>query len=124
MIFLLDENFPKAAEEFLKPLGHECFDFRGTSSEGIDDDQVVQLAKVREAVILTTDRDFYHTLQLRYPDHSGVVVVALKQPNRSAILKRLEWFLTHIPEDQWRGRSFQLRDTTWTSKPPLIIKSD
>jgi predicted nuclease of predicted toxin-antitoxin system len=124
MIFLLDENFPKAAGEVLKKFGHECFDFRGTTSEGADDDQVVQMAKERKAVILTTDRDFYHTLQLQYPDHCGVVVVALKQPNRAAILKRMEWFIRNIPEDQWRGRSFQLRDKTWASKPPLEIANE
>jgi predicted nuclease of predicted toxin-antitoxin system len=106
MIFLLNENFPKAAGDLLEKLGHVCFDFWGTECEGIDDNQVVQMAKNRGAVILTTDRDFYHSLHLQYPDHAGVVVVALKQPNRSAILKRLEWFLTSIPGDQWRGEAF------------------
>ena len=59
MKFVLDENFPKSAVEFLENRRHECFDFRGTDAEGSEDSEVVQMAKDREAVILTTDRDFY-----------------------------------------------------------------
>jgi predicted nuclease of predicted toxin-antitoxin system len=119
MRFFLDENFPKSAAKVLEDLGHECDDPRGTDLEGSDDSVLVEEARRLGAIILTTDRDFFHTLRHQYPDHSGVVVVALKQPNRAAIIKRLKWLLENIPEEQLAERAFQLRDNTWAVQPPL-----
>jgi hypothetical protein len=48
------------------------------------------------------------------------VVIALRQPNRSLIAQKLEWFLANVSEDQWKNRVFQLRDTTWLTRPPII----
>ena len=48
------------------------------------------------AVILTSDRDFYHTVPLIHPEHCGIIVVALRQPNRKAILTRLQWFFENF----------------------------
>lgn len=45
MRFLLDENFPKSAKDALSASGHEVFDFRGTSEEGMDDPLVFKKAQ-------------------------------------------------------------------------------
>ena len=71
------------------------------------------------AVLLTTDRDFFHTLRHQYPNHAGLVVIALNQPNRAAILGRLQWFLETIDAKHFTRRAFQLRDKTWVAQPPL-----
>ena len=63
MKFFLDENFPKAAGKLLESLGHEWFDPRGTDLQASEDSAFVREAKQLGAVILTTDRDFFHTLQ-------------------------------------------------------------
>ena len=117
MKFFFDENFPKAARDMLVGAGHECFDPRGTDLEGVADFILVEEARKIGAVILTTDRDFFHTLGCQYPDHAGIVVIALKQPSRVAILDRLEWFLNHIAEEDIAGHAFQLRDKTWLVRP-------
>ena len=119
MKFLLDENFPKAATTILEHFGHEWHDPRGTDLEGSDDSNLLEVAQASGAVILTTDRDFYHTLRHQYPNHAGLVVIALKQPNRTAILKRLQWLLETIDAEQFPGRAFQLRDKSWMAQPPL-----
>jgi len=119
MRFFFDENFPKAARDLLEAKGHECFDPRGTDLEGVVDSVIVEKAREIGAIILTTDRDFFHTLEGLYPTHAGMVVIALKQPSRSAILHRLEWFLDYVSEDDMVGRAFQLRDKTWLARPPL-----
>ena len=62
MRFLLDENFPKAAGDLLRVKGHEVFDPRGTRLEGASDNHIVEEACRLGAVILTTDRDFFHTI--------------------------------------------------------------
>jgi len=119
MKFLLDENFPKAAVALLESAGHEVFDFRGSGDEGIEDSEVFQKAQSLKAILLTTDRDFFHTIPHLFENHHGVVVIALRQPNRKAILSRMEWILSQISEHQFNNRVFQLRDSTWLAYPSI-----
>lgn len=121
MKFFLDENFPKAAHPLLKNLGHEIFDLRGTSREGAADTEIFQEAQDCEAVFLTTDRDFFHTVPHLYSRHEGVVVIALRQPNRANILDKLSfsWIIDHLAPQDFKNRVIQMRDKTWISIPPL-----
>ena len=119
MTFLLDENFPRAARVFLEERSHVVLDFREIGKEGAADSEVFKLAHSESAIILTTDRDFYHTLGRQHPDHLGIIVVALKKPTRSAILERLAWLLDHLPHESISRRAFQLRDHAWQVYPPL-----
>ena len=77
------------------------------------------LALERKAIVLTTDRDFFHTLSSAFPLHHGIVVVALKRPTRKLILERLKWLLSEMKEESFAGRAFQLRDKVWMAFPPL-----
>lgn len=117
MRFFLDENFPKAAARLLIALGHEVDDIRGTDREGADDDSIFGMAQARGAVFLTTDRDFFHTVPHTEPRHRGVVVIALRQPNRERILSRISWFMEHFGESDLRNRVFELRDRTFVVFP-------
>lgn len=119
MIFLLDENFPKAAVAVLENYGHSVHDVRGTALEGAEDHTLLEEAQRLGAVLLSTDRDFFHTLRHLYPQHAGLIVIALKQPSRASIIGRLQWLLENVPEHQLPGRAFQLRDDTWIIQPPL-----
>lgn len=119
MKFFLDEKFPKAAASLLEQYGNEVHDSRGTELEGAAVRRIVEEAQRLGAVILTTDRDFFHTLSHQFPGHDGVVVVALKQPNRAAILERLQWLLQNVPVSAYSGRAFQLRDKSCIARPPL-----
>lgn len=123
MKFYFDENFPKSAADLLESLGHEWVDPRGTALEGAEDFVLWNEAKKENAVLLTTDRDFFHTFHDQNPDHPGVVVIALKKPNRAAILARLNWLLGRLKEKEFRGRAFQLRDETWIARPPLPLET-
>jgi len=113
MRFLLDENFPKAAASLLASMGHEAIDIRGTAHEGSGDAALFGIAQEARAAILTTDRDFFHTVPLLHSHHHGVVVFALRQPNRASILARLTWFLEHFGAGSLEDKVFQLRDETY-----------
>ena len=119
MNFLLDENFPKAVRPILEQLGHTVLDFREIGTIGAADKEVIRLALKSEAAILSTDRDFFHTLGRQYSGHCGIVVVALRKPSRIAILDRVHWFLKNIDLENLNGRTFQLRDNTWMVYPPI-----
>ena len=117
MKLLLDENFPAAAARLLRERGHECLDVRGTPDEGADDDTLFRMAQAAQAALLTTDKDFFHTIPLRHPEHAGIVVVALRCPNRQSILEKLTWLLDHVPERRIKGRVFLLREKTCAVYP-------
>jgi len=119
MRFFLDENFPKAARALLSREGHESVDIRGTEKEGSDDNDLFLMAQDVHAVLLTTDKDFFHTIPHLYPRHCGVVVIALHQPDRESILTKLSWLLTHLTAEQIEGRVFLLRDVGCVVYPPL-----
>lgn len=122
MNFYLDENFPENAWEFLEERGHTCHDPRGTDLQGAADSKLIEEAAKLGAIFLTTDRDFFHTLRHTHPDHAGLIVIALKQPSRSAMIDRLKWLLKRVPSDDLRCRAFQLRDHAWVAHPPLPLK--
>ena len=121
MTFFLDENFPKAAYSLLAARGHSVLDVRDTARRGSDDAKLFEWAQEEGAVFLTTDRDFFHTIPHLYDMHCGVIVVALRQPNRINILSRLEWFLDHFGADEIQNRVVQLRDRTYITIPPMEL---
>lgn len=123
MNFLLDENFPKNAGCLAEELGHRVYDFRLVGREGAPDLELIRIAMEKQAIILTTDRDFFHTLGRMYPGHPGIVVIALKKPTRAAIIGRLRWFLERFGEAEIPGRCFQLRDQAWMVYPPFDAPS-
>jgi len=106
---LLDENFPSSAVDVIEESGHEAVSFSSACAFGDDDETVFSKAQEIGAVILTSDRDFYHTIPLIHPHHHGIVVVALRQPNRAAILARLSWFFERFDEPL-ADKVFILRD--------------
>lgn len=121
MRFFLDENFPKAAHTLLMELGHQVFDLRGTPEQGLPDREIFLKAQHHGAVFLTTDRDFFHTIPHLYQTHSGIVVIALRQPSRQAILEKLSWILNRLQPHEFANRTIQLRDRTWISVPSLEV---
>ncbi len=121
MKFLLDENFPKSATDLLEDNGFDWVDPRGTELEGATDIALIEYAKSIGAVLLTTDRDFFHTLRHSHPHHAGLIVIALKQPNREAIVSRLKWLFMTVGESEISGRAFQLRDASWIAFPPIEV---
>ena len=98
MKFLLDENFPCSIIAVLRDCGYEAFPFEEACLRGANDETVFMAAQHLGAVLLTSDRDFYHTVPLQHPTHSGIIVVALRQPSRAAIAERLRWFLANNME--------------------------
>ena len=115
MKFLLDENFPRSSADFIESCGHEAIRFDAACEYGADDEVVFAAAQRLGAAILTSDRDFYHTMPLLHPSHFGIVVVALRQPSRAAINSRLEWFMGNI-EEPLNDRVFVLRDFSYRTR--------
>jgi predicted nuclease of predicted toxin-antitoxin system len=100
MKFFLDENIPLSVKSYLEKEGFEVFDIRGTEREGSPDEIIFNFAQEKQAVFLTTDKDFFHTIPFIHPKHFGIIVIALKKPNRNSILNKTQKFLkTHDMND-------------------------
>lgn len=119
MKFFLDENFPKSAIPLLEKQGHVIVDCRAEGLSGSDDAKLFEIAQNHEAVFLTTDRDFFNTVPHLFPNHFGIVVIALKQPNRTAIIQNLDLLMNKVEPEKYKGRAFQIRDGACNIYPPL-----
>ncbi len=123
MLFFLDENFPKKAVPFLNEKGHETLDIRGTPQAGVTDDLIFTIAQEKEAVFLTTDRDFFHTVPFLFDEHHGIIVITLSQPNAKSILEKLAMALSHIEKQGIYCHCLLLTDTKMTFGPRTKPKS-
>jgi predicted nuclease of predicted toxin-antitoxin system len=112
--FFLDENFPKPAIRILEAQGHKVFDIRGTIHEGADDGSIFLLAQAENAIFLTTDRDFFHTIPGMYENHSGIIVISLRQPNRKNIIDKLIYVLTHFDFATLHSKVLLLTDKSYS----------
>ena len=114
MKFFLDENFPKKVTPLLEKKGHTVFDIRGTKQEGITDTEIFSLAKEAQAIFLTSDKDFYHTIHLTEKPHHGIIVIALRQPNSRAIIEKITWILDNLDRFSFTNECILLTDRKCT----------
>jgi len=118
MKFFLDENFPKKVAHLLNDRNHEIIDIRGTDSEGLTDMEIFNLAQENKVIFLTTDKDFFHTIPFNFLEHSGVVVIALDQPNSEKISQKLEWLLDYFELSKLANKTILLRENSYFVRQP------
>lgn len=99
MKFLADQNFPRTCVLLLAEFGHELVATQFDPRSSLSDDWIFEETQRHGAVLLTTDKDFFHTIPWLYPEHEGAVIIALKRASRVAILDKLraglEFIKTH-----------------------------
>src|SRR4051812_31268348 len=106
MIFFLDENFPRTALAFLEVAGHSAAHALQHFPPGTADITLFARAQEQQAVFISTDKDFFHTIPLAFERHYGAIVITLRKPNRADLLRRLADALAQLGERE-------LKDTTW-----------
>ena len=106
MKIVVDENLPRRTVDELRSMGHDVIDIRGTAQEGALDDVLWLLAQRERALLITTDRGFSHR---RHEAHWGVLIIALRQPNRTKIHAKVMYALSEYTE--WRGLMVIMQDT-------------
>ena len=110
MRFLADQNFPRTCKQLLEEFGHSACDLNFDPNTGLSDEWLFAEAQRQGAVLLTTDKDFFHTVPLLYASHAGVIVVTLARPNRDQILEKLRWALVFIQSNRITNHVILLRD--------------
>lgn len=109
MNILVDENIPLMTVTDLRKLGHDVKDIRGTDQQGLHDVDLWTLALVEQRMLITTDKGF---TERRHDQHSGIMVVRLRQPNRLKIHSAVLLAMGRFNAWQWPGLLVVMRDRT------------
>jgi predicted nuclease of predicted toxin-antitoxin system len=107
MKLCVDENIPRNTVVELQNLGHDVLDIRGTANQGISDDIFWARIQQENRLLITTDKGF---LQHRREQHSGILIVRLRQPNAQKIHQRVIQAMEKVSEGEWAGTVVVMRD--------------
>ncbi|MFZ5563296.1 MAG: DUF5615 family PIN-like protein [Thermodesulfobacteriota bacterium] len=117
MKILVDENIPLVTVHALRDLRHDVIDIRGTTDQGITDEELWRKAQSQNCLLITTDKGF---AGYREEAHWGLLIVRLRQPTRLKIHNRVIQALTEYPPEKWPGLMVVIRDAVqscWVSRP-------
>jgi len=79
MRFLIDENISPETEWLLKSWKHDVSSIAGKNIRGVDDLEVIRIAKREKRVILTQDLDFGRLYYFMMKAEVGIIVVRQKR---------------------------------------------
>ena len=116
MKFFLDENFPRAALAFLESVGHTAAHALQHFPPGTADANLFAYAQAQQAVFVSTDKDFFHTIPLAFEQHCGAIVITLRKPNRADLLRRLAEALVQKGERKLRNTIWLVTETRIRSR--------
>ena len=108
MKMFVDENIPNVTVQELQAMGHDVLDIRGTSQQGMLDDELWSLAQSEQRLLVTTDQGF---TTHREEAHWGILIVRLHQPNEQRIHTRVMAALRQFAEKDWPGLTVVMRDS-------------
>lgn len=109
MDILVDENIPLISVSQLREMGNNVLDIRKTAEEGLPDEVLWDKAAGQKRLLITTDRGFAH---YRDREHSGILVVLLRRPNRHKINDRVSDAMKRFSPEEWPGLLVVMRDKT------------
>ena len=115
MKVIVDENIPRMTVINLRELGYDVSDIRGTEQQGIADDILWRKAQLENRILITTDKGFSAH---RNEFHYGLLIIRLKQPNRSKIHQRVLHAMKTYSKEEWPQLMVIMRDSfqsTWKS---------
>lgn len=92
MKFLLDHDVPDDIQFSLATLGHTVLKLRDVLPKNALDEEVLQLAKQRDCVLVTCNRDDFLALANHTP-HSGIIILVRRRARaqeRAALVHLLD----------------------------------
>ena len=109
MKILVDENVPRMTAGSLRELDHDVRDIRETAERGLPDCDLWSPALAQNRMLVTTDKGF---TEYRVVPHAGILLVRVRQPNRSKIHQAIMLAIGRFRESEWPGLLVVVRDTT------------
>lgn len=112
MRIIVDENIPATTVTELREQGYDVLDIRGTSDQGITDQELWQKAVQEKRLLITTDKGF---AEHREEQHYGLLIIRLKQPTRIKIHQRVLQALKRYTVTEWPNLMVVMRDAFQSS---------
>ena len=109
MKILVDENIPRVTVGALREQGHDVRDVRGSSGQGMSDSNLWSVAVSERRLLVTTDKAF---TGFRSVPHFGILIVRLRQPNRTKIHAHVMLALRMFSATDWSCQLVVMRDYT------------
>ena len=112
MKIFVDENIPLMTVKELSSKGFDVRDLRGTTDQGMTDEELWKIVQQEERLLITTDKGFSAQ---RNETHYGILIIRLKQPSRLKIHQRVMQAVDNYSKDEWKGLLVVIRDTVQSS---------
>ena len=110
MHILVDDDLPPLVAMRLRGAGHDVREVRQLPPSPNLPYRSIGTAMVERWLIITTRADFLFFSQA---DHAGILVVQLRRPNRERIVAAVLDAIEQVPESDWTGRTFVVREKGW-----------
>jgi predicted nuclease of predicted toxin-antitoxin system len=99
----LDENLPLQLAAVLKNLGHDVHTLRDEGLTGRADKEIWVRAQRESRFLVTQDMDFSDSREFAPGSHKGILLVRLRSPDRTALLKRVGELFQNENVTGWLG---------------------
>ena len=103
MKFLTDESIFSATVSVLRQYGHDVKDIRELGFSGIDNGEVIEVAKKESRILFTVDKHFGNILKFPVGSNPGVVLLRIKPLTIEKVHPILEDFLKIVKEKEIRN---------------------
>jgi predicted nuclease of predicted toxin-antitoxin system len=100
---VLDQGVPRDAATRLRDLGHECTHVGEIGMHNAADDEILALALVRQAIVVTLDADFHAILAVSGASGPSVIRLRLQGLRAPAVVALVQNVLTGFEADLRRG---------------------
>jgi predicted nuclease of predicted toxin-antitoxin system len=101
--FLSDDDIYPSIVQVLRDLGHDVFDIKEEKLTGIIDDQVYDLAKSQNRILVSMDKDFTNILLYPLGDHSGIIVAKFYRMKIDETAQKFLNAFVKLTEDDIKG---------------------
>lgn len=93
MRFIADENIPNSLIKAIRRLGYFVKDLKEENIIGIDDQELLKVAKQEKRILITFDKDFTNLKQFPLKKHCGVVVLRYRSKHPTKVVEAFSHLL-------------------------------
>ncbi|CAN5821744.1 DUF5615 family PIN-like protein [soil metagenome] len=101
----LDENLGRRSIELFKESGHEVSTVTKQQLGGTSDDELIEVCRVEDRVLVTLDLDFSNVLRFPPQRYAGIVVLRVPHPiELDDIYERIRTLLKALEHEELDGK--------------------
>jgi predicted nuclease of predicted toxin-antitoxin system len=111
MRFKVDENLPAEVAELLQRAGFEAHTVVEQAHRGAADTTIASICQQEQRTLITLDLDFADLRVYPPEDYFGLIVLRLKQQDRSHVLDVVKHLIPLLPSEPVEGHLWIVSET-------------